>query len=81
MRRVKAESPHRLPYYEQLLREDPGALAHQGEQLLERTIAEYGELLYDPTFLSKGDKTLAEVVRADLWRLHHPTRRSRNQRG
>lgn len=70
MRRVKAESPHRLPYYEELLREDPGVLARQGEQLLERAIAEYGELAYDPTFLSlsNGDKTLAEVARVDLRR-------------
>ncbi len=69
MRRVRAESPHRLPYYEQLLREDPGALARQGEQLLERAIAEYGDLPYDPTYLSKVDKTLAEVARDDLRRL------------
>jgi peroxiredoxin len=70
MKRVKAESPHRLSYYEKLLREDPGALARQGEQLLERAIAEYGELPYAPTFLSKAGKTLAEVARADLRRLH-----------
>ena len=30
MRRVKAEAPHRLPYYEKLLREDPGLWARQG---------------------------------------------------
>ena len=70
-RRVTAESPHRLPYYETLLREDPGALARQGEQLLERAIAEYGELPYDPTFLSKVSKTLAEVARTDLRRLRN----------
>jgi thiol-disulfide isomerase/thioredoxin len=68
MRRVKAESPHRLPYYEILLREDPGVLARQGEQLLEQAIAEYGELPYDPTFLSSADKTLAEVARTELRR-------------
>jgi thiol-disulfide isomerase/thioredoxin len=68
MRRVKAESPHRLPYYEKLLREDPGVLAREGEHLLERAIAEYGELPYDPTFLSKVGKTLAEVARTDLRR-------------
>jgi thiol-disulfide isomerase/thioredoxin len=71
MRRVKAESPHRLPYYEQLLREDPGVLARQGEQLLEQAIAEYGELPYDPTFVSRGGKTLAEVARTDLRRLRN----------
>jgi thiol-disulfide isomerase/thioredoxin len=71
MRRVKAESPHRLPYYEKLLREDPGVLARQGEQLLERAMAEYGELPYDPTFLSKVSKTLAEVARTDLRRLRN----------
>ena len=71
MRRVKAESPHRLPYYEKLLREDPGVLARQGEQLLERAIAEYGELPYDPTFLSNVGKTLAEVARTDLRRLRN----------
>jgi hypothetical protein len=71
MRRVKAESPHRLPYYEKLLREDPGVLARQGEQLLERAIAEYGDLPYDPTFLSKVSKTLAEVARTDLRRLRN----------
>jgi thiol-disulfide isomerase/thioredoxin len=68
MRRVKAESPHRLPYYAKLLREDPGVLAREGEHLLERAIAEYGELPYDPTFLSKVGKTLAEVARTDLRR-------------
>jgi peroxiredoxin len=68
MRRVKAESPHRMPYYEKLLREDPGVLAHQGEQLLERAIAEYGELPYDPTFLLKVVETLADVARTDLRR-------------
>jgi hypothetical protein len=42
MRRVKGESPYRLPYYEKPLREDPRVLARQGEQLLERAIAEFG---------------------------------------
>ncbi len=70
---MKAESPHRLPYYEQLLREDSGALARQGEHLLEQAIAEYGELPYAPTFFSKGDKTLAVVARpicgvSKIWR-------------
>jgi peroxiredoxin len=71
MRRVNAESPHRLPYYEQLLREEPKALARQGVQLLEQSIAEYGKLPYAPTFVSKEDKTLAEVARVDLRRFHH----------
>ena len=71
MRRVKAESPHRLPYYEKLLREDPGVLARQGEQLLERAITQYGEMAYDPTILSKGGKTLADVARAELRRLRN----------
>ncbi len=53
MRRVKAESPHRLPYYEQLLRDDPDVLARQGEELLERVIAEFGELPYDPAASSQ----------------------------
>jgi thiol-disulfide isomerase/thioredoxin len=71
MRRVEAEFPHRLPYYEKLLREDPVVLARRGEQLLEQTIAEYGELPYNPTFRSKGEKTLAAVARADLRRLRN----------
>jgi thiol-disulfide isomerase/thioredoxin len=71
MKRVKAESPHRLPYYEKLLREDPAVLARRGEQLLERAIAEFGELAYDPTFLVKGDKTLADVARTELRRLRN----------
>lgn len=71
MKQVQAEFPHRLPYYEQLLRADPVALARQGEQLLERTISEYGELMYDPTSVSKPDKTLAEVARTALRRLRN----------
>jgi peroxiredoxin len=71
MRRVRAESPHRLPYYEKLLLEDPGVLAREGEQLLEQAIAGYGELLYDPTFLSKVGQTLAEVARTDLRRFRN----------
>jgi peroxiredoxin len=73
MRRIEAESPHRLPYYEQLLRAEPEALCRQGEQLLEQAIAEYGELPYDPTFVSKDGKTLAEVARTDLRRLRNLT--------
>jgi len=71
IRRAKAESPHRLPYYEILLREDPNVLARRGEELLERAIAEYGELPYDPTFRSNQGKTLAEVARTDLRRLRN----------
>ncbi|MHC5540217.1 TlpA family protein disulfide reductase [Singulisphaera rosea] len=69
MGRVKADSPHRLPYYNQLLREDPEALSREGERLLELAIADYGDLPYDPTFSSDGGKHLADVARADLRRL------------
>ena len=34
-------------------------------------IAEYEELLYDPTFVSKVDKTLADIARTDLRRLRN----------
>ena len=70
MRRVKAESPHRLPYYEKLLREEPEVLAREGEQLLERAIAEYGELPYDPTFLSKVERPW-QRSRSDLRRFRN----------
>lgn len=69
MGRVKADFPHRLPYYNQLLLEDPSALSREGERLLELVIAEYGDLLYDPTFSSDGGKHLADVARVDLRRL------------
>jgi thiol-disulfide isomerase/thioredoxin len=71
LRRVRAEAPHRLPYYEKLLGDDPEVLARQGEELLERAIAEYGELPFDPTLVSKAIKTLADVARADLRRLRN----------
>ncbi len=71
MRRVTAEAPHRLPYLEQLLREEPGVLARRGEQLLEQAIVEYGELPYDPILHSNEGKTLGEVARTDLRRLRN----------
>jgi len=68
MKRVRTEPPHRLPEYEQLLHEDPVVLAHEGERMLERTIAECRELRYDPIFLATDGKTLAGVARTELRR-------------
>ena len=70
LRRIREQAPHRMPYLEKIRNEDPKALVRQGERLLETTIADYGDLDYDPSLQPAGDKTLADVARTDLRRLH-----------
>jgi thiol-disulfide isomerase/thioredoxin len=67
--RVRKVAPHRLPYLEKIRREDPKALTREAERLLEQTIAEHGELPYDPALDPASGKTLADIARIDLRRL------------
>ncbi len=58
-----------MPYLEKIRQEDPRALAREGERLLEKALADYGDLPYDPSLEPAGDKTLADVARTDLRKL------------
>jgi thiol-disulfide isomerase/thioredoxin len=73
MKKVKAEAVHRLPYYEKLLRDDPKKLSSDGEALLEKVIAEYSDIPYDPVLIAEAGDTLATIAKNNLRRFHHIT--------
>jgi peroxiredoxin len=70
-RRRLRDYPHRLTYYERFDGLDPRDLTKRAEELLDRVIADHGDLDYDPIDRKGPRMTLADVAREDLFKLRN----------